>query len=491
MKRTKILLFSLMAMTVFYAQGQKEANNWFFGDKAGLTWNTTQDLTLTGLFGTQDEELKGLPTFLSGSPMVIQEGCFTFSDSKGQLLFYSNGINIWNRKNVIMPNGAGLTGHDSSAQSGIIMPYPETQDKYIAVTLNINQTDQLAYSIIDMTLEDGYGDVVSGQKNIYFVNHSGKTGESVTSIRHANGKDIWVVAPGKGSPSYLNAWLVTKSGVSTTPVVTQLPVDVTCTSANGYIKFTPDGKKFAWATHCSTTIFFGEFDALTGQFSNIKTRTGNSNYGIEFSPSGKYLYVGGATSSCLYAFDFEELIGSSTPNNVAMKTFGSFPTAFYSLQLAPDGRIYSTGYMKNYMYVLDNPEDLDHLKIYQTPDGFLSGVGRVGLPSFAANWFAVSIEADQIFCVNTQQDFTVVLSQSGQDEIAYTEWDFGDGSAFVKDTNVGSGSQTHSYTYTKPGMYTITVCSYLANGKEAASNSLVVKVNPCVIPVNPNVHLFD
>jgi hypothetical protein len=37
-----------------------------------------------------------------------QEGCATISNSSGQLLFYTDGITVYNRNHQVMPNGTGL-----------------------------------------------------------------------------------------------------------------------------------------------------------------------------------------------------------------------------------------------------------------------------------------------------------------------------------------------------------------------------------------------
>ncbi|MDH6357185.1 PKD domain-containing protein [Parabacteroides sp. PF5-9] len=493
MKSMRVLcIVGLMATTVFSVQAQKEATNWFFGNRAGLTWNTTRDLAVTGLNGTPDTLLTGLPTDVTGSSISTTEGCFSLSDAKGNLLFYSDGISIWNKNHATMPNGTSMTGNGSSSQSGIIIPYPGNRDKYIAVTIGVTQ-NTLSYSVIDMTLDGGLGDVET-PKNIRLLNHSGSyINETVTSIKHANGKDYWIVAPGRGNPTYMNAWLLTQDGVEETPVSTLLSVTNTQSGVGGYMKFTPDGKHFAWAGW-GNRIMYGDFDAATGGFSNVRdvdpSVSSKHYYGVEFSASGKYVYIMLEGRRQLYVYNFHELLAASDPSVVSYQEIDMIDTYNCAIQLALDGRIYMTT-QANFLNVIDNPEEYDNLRIYKLPAAFLSGTSTLGLPSFAANWFSVSIEADQSFCVNTSQDFTVILNQSGSDEIAYTEWDFGEGGSFLKDTNVSSGTQTHSYTYEKPGMYNITVRSYLVDGKEVASETITVKVNPCVIPVNPNVHLFQ
>lgn len=483
-----IILFVFGLLLIPDMLAQKEANNWAFGQNIGLTWNTTQSLTATGLLGTTNATLDGLPTYMYTS-IVTQEGCFSLSDKNGNLLFYSDGKTIWNKNNVAMANGTGLTGHDSSAQSGIILPYPGSADKYIAVAININWTNGLSCSVIDMTLDGGLGDVVSGQKNIALSGGSGGIGESVTSIRHANGVDYWVVAPGRGTPSYLNAWLVTSSGVeATTPVVTQAPsgVTITQTSACGYIKFTADGKHFAWGGN-DATFMYGDFDNSTGQFSNLRKVAGLVNtYGLEFSPSMKYLYIGG--TKVLYVFDFDALLATSDPTTVTPKYF-SFGVDRNTPQLAPDGRIYMCAYQQRYLYVIDNPDEYDNLKIYQLPNTFLGTTGqcRIGLPSFAASWFNIVAKASPFVCTENSSKLSLTLSLIGVDIPDRLVWDFGDGSATVtQSVGVTTGTVTFSqyHTYDAVGAYTIVITPYKADGTELAKTEIEMDVKDCEIRTN-------
>ncbi|MDH6358702.1 PKD domain-containing protein [Parabacteroides sp. PF5-9] len=494
----------LLLTTVFYSQAQKEANNWFFGQRVGITWNDTRDVTVTGLFGTPDIELKGLPTIVpnaSSITLATQEGCFSLSDSNGNLLFYSDGIRVWNRNHSLMPNGNSLTGNDSSTQSGIIMPYPENPNKYIAVTLGTS-TNTLSYSVIDMTLNSGLGDVETATKNTMFTGYTGNVSEAVTSIRHANGKDLWVAVPAKGTQN-MYAWLITKDGVSANPVVSSTSVSLT--GNVGYMKFSPDGTHFAWAGG-DHNLYMGNFDTATGQFSNIKRLTPSPAecygsgyvYGLEFSASGKYLYVSTAEGGTLQVWKVDALMAASDPASVPSHIL-NFPDCpiLGASQLAPDGRIYISAYYKTHMYVVDNPEEYDDLRIYQLPTGFLTGNNvhcRIGLPSFAANWFNISLEGDDTFCVATPQTFNVIIEKSsGSDEISHTEWDFGDGSALIKDTNV-NGTQTHTHTYEKKGVYTITVRVFKkSDGSEVTGQRQCfnVKVASCLLPVNHNISTME
>jgi len=67
---------------------QKEFYNWYFGDSAGVSYMTGSPVV-----------------FLSSKMWAPSGGSCNISDSLGSILFYSDFINVYNRHNVVMPNG--------------------------------------------------------------------------------------------------------------------------------------------------------------------------------------------------------------------------------------------------------------------------------------------------------------------------------------------------------------------------------------------------
>ncbi len=76
MKMKKIrffLTFTLFILVSQSALAQREAAQWYFGQKAGLNFNN------------------GAPVALTDGMLETHEGCSTISDINGNLLFYSDG----------------------------------------------------------------------------------------------------------------------------------------------------------------------------------------------------------------------------------------------------------------------------------------------------------------------------------------------------------------------------------------------------------------
>ena len=171
-----LLLILLFACLPSIAQNQ--AANWFFGYGAALEFDLGAN-TLTSI---------------NGGALSTNEGCATISDGLGNLLFYTEGSIVWDRNNNVMPNGTGLFGDASSTQSAIIVPKPNDIDIYYVFTVDNNLDGSnvgLNYSIVDMRLNNGLGDVDPNRKDILVHDNNGSYGESIIAVPGDN-CDIWL-----------------------------------------------------------------------------------------------------------------------------------------------------------------------------------------------------------------------------------------------------------------------------------------------------------
>src|SRR5262245_28875854 len=109
------------------------------------------------------------PTPLTDGQLGTLEGCASWSDANGNLLFYSDGINVWDRNHNIMPDGNGLNGSATCTQSALVVPYPGQDSLFYLFT----PPDEFAlpgyfcYSLIDLTLNNGFGDVINKNTQLF------------------------------------------------------------------------------------------------------------------------------------------------------------------------------------------------------------------------------------------------------------------------------------------------------------------------------------
>jgi hypothetical protein len=160
--KNKIFLFLTLIISI-NAFSQKEAAIWYFGEKAGLDFNS------------------GSPVSITDGKIITSEGCASISDKNGSVLFYTDGSLVFNKFHKVMPNGSGLLGHNSSTQSAIIVPKPNNPYVYYIFTVDqplpdnvddnpLNDQDPpnngLNYSEVDIRLDNGLGDIPENKKNI-------------------------------------------------------------------------------------------------------------------------------------------------------------------------------------------------------------------------------------------------------------------------------------------------------------------------------------
>ena len=138
----KLFLTLIMSIGLFtISNAQLQNTNWNFGYQAGMNFND----------GTE------APSMLDNNVLQTNGGSASVSDNNGNLLFYTDGITVWNNANEIIPNGTGLFGSTEVSQSVLIVPKPKDENKYYIFSnqASINDTHGLSYSIVNLGDDDG------------------------------------------------------------------------------------------------------------------------------------------------------------------------------------------------------------------------------------------------------------------------------------------------------------------------------------------------
>lgn len=189
----KVILIGLILVVIAECSGQGYDHQWLIGDQ----WLQTIP--------------KGRMTFDSSSyiyqaeyrKMAFNGTQGNICDANGNFLMSSNGVWIANANNDTMLNGAGLNPgfYVNSYPNGsyipnanIILNFNSDSTKYTLlhqISLDFNSSLCGIYSSnIDISLDSGLGGVVS--KNNQIIIDSLNWG--ISSCKHANGRDWWIVA---------------------------------------------------------------------------------------------------------------------------------------------------------------------------------------------------------------------------------------------------------------------------------------------------------
>lgn len=312
--KIKHLLFLIALNTATGFSQNLQNANWYFGNQAGVSFLANPLL----------------PISLNNSQMNTAEGCASVSDQAGQLLFYTNGITVWNKNHQIMTNGTGLMGNNSSTQSAIIITRPEHNNNYYIVTIDGATGSRKGLYVSEVDMSDGFGEVILTTKNTPLKDHNNipinisySNGSEKLTSTFKKGGDYWLVTQIK---NYIYSYLVTSSGISLTPTeVSAAPINLNTTDiANciGQMKISPDASKIGICYSGDTGfVALGEFNNDTGEAvinPSFITIPGATNYyGIEFSPSGNY---------CYFSINGNIYQNSSINANTAINSFSIYRT---------------------------------------------------------------------------------------------------------------------------------------------------------------------
>lgn len=488
-------IFCLGIPLLGFCQG--EANNWYFGNQAGLSFNTSP------------------PSVLSDGQLDTSEGCSSISNPNGDLLFYTDGRTIWNANHNIMPNadyfgGSGLFGDPSSTSSGLIVPHPTNTDLYFVFTVDEPHHDNayaypnqgpanpdgspatnysdvpthtvpedddgfnngLAYSIVDMTLDGGLGDVVPAEKNIELITYDPtnpedikfKCSEKITAVRGEDCNSVWVITHFKDK---FYAFLIDDNGVDENPVVSQLGPLVSTNdyrrSAIGYLKASPNGEKLITANQTmdynpitgddfgTGNIYLFDFNADTGQVTNPLELINNVNaYGVEFSSDGSKAYASVTQGGQPQIFQWD-LNAVNIPDSIFSfaNVTGNVSGA---IQLAPNGKIYRSMLGQNFLAVINNP-DLPGSQANYSESFALGAIdlgfqqATFGLPPFIQSLFAERID---IIGDNEEED-TQKLDLCDGESFTLSHDDINGASyTWYKDGEIVSGENGSTLTISQP-----------------------------------------
>jgi gliding motility-associated-like protein len=422
----------LFILASFLLSAQNEASFWYFGQRAGLQFDP----------GT------GTLTAITDGQLNTLEGCTSISDTSGNLLFYSDGITVWNRNHQVMLNGTGLKGDPSSTSSGLIVPKPQDPDFYYLFTVDephhFNSAsfpndsdgdgvnDGLTYSRININEANGLGAIASTEKNVPLITYDisnplhvdYKCSEKITAVKADDCSSFWVITHFTDS---FYAFKVDTNGVSTTPIISNVGPNVAPEgyrrNALGYLKASPDGTKLVVAHFGESNItaqdagggvYLFDFDNDTGIVSNsielYSALNNNSPYGVEFSAENKKVYatvglgIGGNDTSQVLQWDLEQ---TNIPSSLLV-IHSSNNLSAGALQLGLDKKIYraqvdfqnlaTTG---RYLGVINEPEAsglntrYDEQGVLIDIGGFNQNLSRIGLPPFIQSLFNSQIDIIQ------------------------------------------------------------------------------------------------
>ncbi len=306
-------------------------------------------------------------------PQQVRSGSgrSVMADEEGNLLFYYDGFDVYNRRHSVMKNGnkvfdmADLIGDHYNAPGAVnipnwtlTLPVPGHTDRYKVIYVNITRnldedfyvSNGLLYSTVNMSGDGGWGEVEEKNQKLY--DGQLMTGNLIP-IRHANGRDWWIIAKAWGEAKW-NLFMLDPDGLrlSHSMRVEDYPdfhgqIAFYDYSSDQYVVMS--GEHFVpWQVYedepYDHTFHIFDFDRCSGTFNfdrNFEIYTWNNRYATDhltFCPRGRFLY-GSLGGHFFIQYDTWAEDVDATADTL-LSRFEDYPLrSFYSPAITPRGEM--------------------------------------------------------------------------------------------------------------------------------------------------------
>ena len=338
----------------------------------------------------------------------------------------------------------------------------------------------LLYSEIDASGDNGNGAVISKNKAVF--SDSILLGQFVTAVRHANGRDWWVVVTRRFN-SEIHVTLVTPDTVQYMGMQDIGFTEVDSGYCCNQTRFTPDGSKF-FRNHPGGMLIL-DFDRCSGTFSkpvywDYHTMPSGSG-GVSISYDNRFLYL----STGVQIQQFDLFASDVLSSREVVAEYDGFlspdPTYFFHAQLGPDGKIYTLTTTNNdILHVIHSPSKKGLACKVEQHGIKLPARGSFFEPNFpnyrlgpldGSPCDTLGIDNLPVAHFRWNVEDTLSPQQIEFTDLSYYEpatwhWNFGDG-ASSQDT-----SPVHLYA--APGVYT--VCLTVCNANSCDTSCQLVEI---------------
>jgi gliding motility-associated-like protein len=486
----RTLFILLLISGPYFLVAQKYNNVWIFGAKAGIDFNTNPPTPI-----------KSITSFPQPAPFPLELPYYISSvcDSGGSLLFYTDGVTVWNKSQKVVQRYLGRWPW-SGLMMPLICPYPGNDSLYYLFGVSKGSyANRLQYLTVSTKTGRDAAIVYPQPSTIdnYYTSLVDNASLFVAGTSACNGKDVWIVTEANGK---LYSYLVTANGVESIPVISDfsglLPTGF-INGGYGNIKFSASGERLILPSVSDHAIFAFDFNNQTGKFSSpLKIRIGSDEEleDMELSPDGSKLYYASEKQSSspeipgsfhdVYQFDLNAGITSAIENTKLKLSYSEHESCsprvcffvYKTLQLGPDEKIYVSQRTATI--------DVDHtLAVIEFPNRVGSGCFYksnaldLKLKYYIINYnyirsFNYTVEKNGIQIQKTNCKDAPVQFSLLYKNVDSVKWNFGDAGSGV---NNFSTALTTSHTYPSVGTYTATAIIYTHCQADTATT--VVNVN--------------
>ena len=497
MKKIKFFLLAIfilfLSLSLF---SQKEDFVWYTG-KSELGYCCAHFFTFN-----DTAYVKELVTIDYPHKIRASSGKSVIADKDGNLLFFTDGFDVFNRNFQLMINGDSvfslegelfentynLSGGLNVPDWSIILPKPDNSNEYFLFYLGMKSDEEfrtqvrgtgLNYARIDIGSVNGFGAVI--EKNIKILEED-TSPKGLKGIRHANGRDWWILVREMKSPRW-HVFLLDDKGLAFSHVSEAMEFpDYVCRlalynySTDQYICMT--GSHFwPWKSYTDRPYDYQfhvyDFDRCSGMFDYSNTfelQTWAHKYSLKtltLCPNGRYLY-GGLGGRFLIQYDtWVEDVQSTADTILNIFTMDNAVAGIYEPKITPKGEMWLKHWANDSITVILNPEL--EASMVNISDDFIvtpwvssgtfpnnanyrigpidgSPCDTLGIDNLPKAWFRYN----GMNLTHLERRFT----DASYFRPEHWEWDFGDGTTYI-------GREPGVHEFPDPGDYH--VCLTVSN----------------------------
>lgn len=410
-------------------------SNWYFSRHNDLNFSTGTPI---------NNNILTTDTFFT-------ESCAIQNSPSGNVLFYTNGKEIWNSSHTKINTNNLLLGNYSSKRGVIIIPSPSDNSQYYIFTMDTETQNGFRYSIVNVngntvTLSSTINQPVPFPSGFQVGNGNAAIGgEGVSAIQNCNGYWIFSILK-KGTSHYIVTYSLTATGLN---YVSEFLYPVPMSSYGSSIDVSPNGNKLV-CTGISINTYIFDFDKFSGTISNPKSLGTSSNYGSAFSPDSNLLYIN--IGSKIFQYNANAANITNTKANIAsvLNQIGDF-------QKGPDNKIYINFLNTNKLGVIHSPntpvtDSSPNACLFSTNGPVVGNNVSFGLPNMInaklASVYNNTISHSTTGCLNYKFNANICNQTFN--------WNFGDSASGANNTSTLANP---SHTFSSAGTYTITLMS--------------------------------
>ncbi|TAF77978.1 MAG: gliding motility-associated C-terminal domain-containing protein [Bacteroidetes bacterium] len=498
LKKNTYCFFIILFFLVQIAFAQKEENIWIVDENYAADFNSSTPQVFKANFGRfhpQDHDYYG---------MTVSTIC----DKNGNLLFYTDGNQVWNAERQIMPNGQ-LANHNpntllnyfDNARAIIIPNLNNPNLYYIIVCDQVREIN--TYSVVDITLDGGKGDVVVTQKMIPFTNGNYFYDFRATGADSCRG--IWLIGLAKNVPSKIFAFKIGADDISNTPIISSINNSINI-SFNDVNLISQDGTIFTVRNRDKFEILINKFNLKSGgfdfnplkifKFKNLTASGFNFSYvdAVFKAISNSSFYLSPSFDGNRSGLFMSNLFGANTSFNILTSNTGLNVRTNFA-RYAPNNKIYysthtaiDTGLPFPYTLSITS----HNLAVINNPDGIGTNVGYdfngITFPGDAfprvpyqglVNYYGkpkprphITLPT-QVVCPQTPFTLSADVSNLPQVQSGKQIW-------YLNDTEIISFNPNDSYTIQEPGVYKLSF-----RHEECIEHTTITVTSPIVANVPP------